>query len=50
LSATQGLDQEPLVYRAGQTFALNYLITVYPEVKTAEALNARAQSWRATAP
>lgn len=43
LAATQGLDQEPLVYRAGDTFELNYLVTLYPEVKSAEALSERAR-------
>ena len=43
LAATQGLDQEPLVYRAGDTFELNYLVTLYPEMKTAEALSERAR-------
>ena len=43
LSATQGLDQEPLVYRAGDTFELNYLVTLYPELKSAEALSEGAR-------
>jgi hypothetical protein len=43
LSATQGLDQEPLVYRAGDKFELNYIVTLYPEVKTPEALSERAR-------
>ena len=42
LAATQGLDQEPLVYRTGDTFELNYLVALYPEVKAAEALSGRA--------
>jgi hypothetical protein len=50
LSATQNLDKEPLVYRSGQTFELTYLVTVYPELKSAEAINQRAQSWQATKP
>jgi hypothetical protein len=45
LSATQGLDKEPLVYRRGQTFELNYLVTLYPEVKTTEALTRIAREW-----
>jgi hypothetical protein len=48
LSATQGLDKEPLVYKTGDTFQLNYLITVYPEVKAAPALHARAERWEKT--
>ena len=43
LSATQGLDQEPLVYRAGDTFEISYLVTLYAEVKSAEALSERAR-------
>lgn len=48
LSATQRLDQEPLVYRAGDTFELCYLITLYSEAKTAEALAARARRFAAS--
>ena len=50
LSATQNLDKEPLVYRSGQTFELNYLLTVYPELKPADAINQRAQSWQTAKP
>ena len=49
LAATQGLDQEPLVYRAGDTFELNYLVTLYPEVKSAEALSERARRFTSQA-
>lgn len=45
LAATQGLDKEPLVYRRGESFELNYLVTLYPEMKTAEALAQRAREW-----
>lgn len=45
LSATQGLDAEPLIYHAGQTFELNYLIVLYPELKTARALSERSKRW-----
>ncbi len=48
LSACQGLDKEPLVYRRGQSFELNYLVTLYPEVKTVEVLSQRAREWHAT--
>jgi hypothetical protein len=48
LSATQRLDQEPLVYKAGETFEIRYLVTLYPEVKTAEALAARARRFAAS--
>jgi hypothetical protein len=48
LSACQGLDKEPLVYKRGDTWELNYLVTLYPEVKSTEALATRAQEWNAT--
>jgi hypothetical protein len=50
LAATQGLDKEPLVYRSGDKFTLRYLVLLYPEVKTTEALEARARRWRESAP
>jgi hypothetical protein len=43
LSATQGLDQEPLVYRAGEPFEIGYLVTVYAEVKSPETLSERGR-------
>lgn len=46
LSATQNLDKEPLVYRQGEHFELNFLITLYPERKTTEALAERSRQWR----
>ena len=45
LAATQALDKEPLVYQAGQTFELNYLVLLYSGEKPATALNERAQLW-----
>jgi hypothetical protein len=45
LSATQGLDREPLVYRQGEHFELNYLVTVYSQVKSAAALDERNRQW-----
>ena len=48
LSACQGLDKEPLIYRRGQSFELNYLVTLYPEVKTVDLLTQRARDWSAT--
>jgi hypothetical protein len=47
LSATQGLDQEPLVYRRGDHFELNYLVALYPELKSTEALDERDRQWNA---
>ncbi len=46
----QGLDKEPLVYRAGDKFQVDYLVTVYPAVKSAEFLNTRAAEWQKTKP
>ena len=46
LSATQNLDREPLIYHRGDRFELNFLITVYPELKTTEALAERSREWR----
>lgn len=45
LSATQGLDQEPLVYHRGDRFELNYLVTLYPQLKSPAALSERAVAW-----
>lgn len=45
LSATQGLDKTPLVYRRGESFEINYLVTLYPEVKTTQAIADRASRW-----
>ena len=45
LSATQNLDKEPLVYRAGDKWQINYLVTLYPELKSADAINARGETW-----
>jgi hypothetical protein len=48
LSATQGLDTEPLVYRAGEEFELCYLVTLYPERKTPAELAERNRQWNAS--
>ncbi len=48
LSATQGLDREPLVYRKGDRFELNYLITVSPELRSTEVLAERGRQWIAS--
>jgi hypothetical protein len=50
LSATQGLDREPLVYRRGDKFTLNYLLTLYPGPKSPAALSARGQQYEASQP
>lgn len=46
LSASQGLDTEPLEYRAGDKFRLRYLLTVYAENKSREFIQRRAESWQ----
>jgi hypothetical protein len=46
LSATQNLDREPRVYRRGEHFELNFLVALYPELKTAESLAERGRQWR----
>ena len=50
LSATQGLDKEPLVYHRGDHFELNYLVLLYPESKPSEMLARRIEAWRQTKP
>lgn len=50
LSATQNLDQEPLVYRKGEEFELNYLVVLYPGAKAAPQLSNRGESWRQAKP
>lgn len=50
LSATQGLDKEPLTYRSGQGFTLHYLVTLNSTVKTAADLERRQQAWTTAKP
>jgi len=45
LTATQGLDQKPLEYAAGDRFSLSYLLTVYAENKPAEFISGRGARW-----
>jgi hypothetical protein len=45
LCATQGLDKQPLEYGAGAKFSLSYLLTVYPENKSAAFITRRAELW-----
>jgi hypothetical protein len=47
LAATQALDSKPLHYKAGDKFALDYLVTVYPEIKSAEFLTKCGERWTA---
>ncbi|MGA2866241.1 MAG: DUF6807 family protein [Verrucomicrobiota bacterium] len=51
LSATQGLDKEPLIYHQGDQFELNYLVLLYPEARyPSAALRERVEAWRQTKP
>lgn len=50
LSATQGLDKEPITKRRGDKFTVRYLVVLYPEVKSTAALEARAKQWRSSPP
>lgn len=45
LAATQGLDRAPLEYRAGDRFAIDYLVLVYPTARTAAQIEARYLAW-----
>ena len=47
LSATQGLDTEPIEYTAGDHFSVRYLLTVYPARKSKEFLDRRYSRWAA---
>jgi hypothetical protein len=46
LSATQGLDKQPLAYRQGAKFRLRYLVTVTTSALTSAQLEARHRAWR----
>jgi len=50
LSATQGLDKEPLVYHTGDKFELNYLVLLYPEAKPSDHLRKHIDAWRQSKP
>jgi len=45
LSATQGLDKQPLEYAAGDKFSLSYLLTVYSAKKSPGFIAQRSQRW-----
>lgn len=45
LSATQGLDQAPLEYAAGERFKIRYLVTVQPGLPPPATLARRYQVW-----
>ena len=46
LSATQGLDKEPITRQRGDKFTVRYLVLLYPEIKSTAAHEARATQWR----
>lgn len=46
LSATQGLDKEPLVYHSGDKFELRYLVLLYPSVQSSEFIDKRVKAWQ----
>ncbi len=46
LAATQRLDKEPLVYKSGDRFEIGYLVTLYPDLKSKEALSARWEEFK----
>lgn len=50
VSATQALDKEPLVHHSGDHWQVNYLVTIYPELKSPGALSRRGQQWRNSQP
>jgi hypothetical protein len=48
LCATQNLDREHLVYQRGEHFELDFLVTLYPELKRRDSLDERNRQWRRT--
>lgn len=44
ITATQGLDKDPLVYHSGETFQLQYTVLLYPEIKSPEWIDSRVKS------
>ncbi|HVV73078.1 MAG TPA: DUF6807 family protein, partial [Verrucomicrobiae bacterium] len=46
LSATQGLDKEPLVYRRGDSWEIKYLVLLCSEAKPADTLKQHVERWR----
>ncbi|MGZ5516187.1 MAG: DUF6807 family protein [Limisphaerales bacterium] len=45
LSATQGLDLQPIEFSAGDHWVLEYLLTVYPQEKSPEFIENRYSQW-----
>ncbi len=50
LSATQGLDKEPLVYHRGDSFELNYLVCAFAGKPSAADISQRADLWEPSLP
>jgi len=50
LSATQLLDKEPLLYRAGERWEINYLVTLSHGMLPSSAIQARSQQWETSRP
>ena len=46
LSATQRLDQEPLRYKQGDRWTLDYLVAVYADQRDTQFLNRRESKWK----
>lgn len=45
LSVTQGLDKEPLEYKAGDTFSVAYFVLAYSSAKSNEFVQKRYREW-----
>jgi len=45
MSATQGLNQAALEYRAGEHFRLDYIVLVYPAARKPTQIEERYQAW-----
>ena len=50
LAATQGLVQQPITYHAGDQWQLDYLVTIYPELKAKDFLDPRGKAWQSAKP
>jgi hypothetical protein len=47
LSATAGLDRNPIKFKTDDTFTFEYVVAIYPEIKPADFLNSRGEFWMA---
>jgi hypothetical protein len=50
LAATQALEKQPLVYRAGDKFEVTHLVLLYPEVKRRDFLDPQGRAWAGSTP